>query len=115
MIPSGFLELMERHHIIVAVAVSVDTGNKRVVGDRTALESDYMLRSLFDDLSVRDIQESLDGQILPRMVQQGKVFGMICRPTEDMIVGLYCHNERDVGEQYQTSKIVDAEVRDLWT
>ncbi len=105
---------MNRHGILVAVVLSIDTGEKNVVGDRSALESDYALRVLFDDLSDREILQHLEGRILPTMSQQGRVCGVICKPTENTIVGLYCHDERDVTLRYQTSKILDAEIRELW-
>ena len=114
MIPSGLTELMNRHDIVVAVVLSVDTGEKKFVGDRTALESDYALRVLFDDLSSEQVDEYLEGQILPRMTQQGKVCGVICKPTENTIVGLYYHDERHVFQRYDTSKAIDAEIRELW-
>ena len=115
MVPRGLSGLMARHEIVVAVVVSLDTTEKEVVGDRTALESDYVLRTLFDDLSVQQIQEYLEDQILPRLAQQGRVCGVVCKPTENTVVGLYYHDERDVIQRYQTSKIIDAEVRELWS
>jgi hypothetical protein len=105
---------MQRHQIVVAVVLSVETGDMDLVGDRAALDSDYVIRTLFEDLSAREVQKYLEDQILPRLVQQGRVSGVICMPAEDTVVGLYCHDERDVIQRYDTSKIIDAEIRELW-
>lgn len=114
-VPSELPNLMNRYNIVVAVIVSVGTDRKETVGDRGALDSDYVVRILFDDLSVQEIQEYLDGQILPRMSQQGRVCGVICKPNEDAIVGLYYHDERDVIQRYDVSKRLNAEIRELWS
>lgn len=115
MVPNGLCDLMDRHEIIVSVVVSRDTDEKQVVGDRTALESDYVVRTLFDDLTVQQIFGFLEGQILPRLVQQGKVCGIIYKPTENTVVGLYYHDERNVIQRYQKSIVVDSKLRELWT
>lgn len=114
MVPKGLIELMNQYEIVVVVVLSVDTGEKKFFGDRTALESDYLVRTLFEDLSAQQIQEYLEGQILPRMAQQGKVCGVICKPTQNNVVGLYYHDERDVTQRYKTSKVIGAEVSELW-
>lgn len=114
MVPGGLSELMDRHDIMVVVILTIDTGEKEIVGDRTALESDYVVRTLFDDLSAKQVQEYLEGQILPRMAQQGKVCGVICQPNENVVVGLYYHDERGVFQRAETSEIIDKEIRDLW-
>ena len=115
MIPSGLAELMDRHDLVVAVVMSLDSGEKHVVGNRAALESGHVVRMLFDDLTVREIEEYLRGQTLPRMVQQGRVCGVICKPTDKIVVGLYNHDERDVTQRYQLSKTIDAEILELWS
>ncbi len=114
MVPNELSKLMDRHDIVVVVILSIETGKKEVVGDRAALESDFVVRTLFDDLSPKQVAEYLEGQILPRMAQQGKGCGVICKPTENTIVGLYYHDERDVIQRYDTSKMIDGEIRELW-
>jgi|ERR1051325_2288699 hypothetical protein len=114
MIPEGLHDLMSRKGILAAVVVSLESGEKAVLGNRASLESDYALRTLFDDLAVTEIEKYLEGQILPRIVQQGKVCGVICKPGGKAIVGLYYHDQRDVVQRYQFSKELDAEVCALW-
>lgn len=114
-VPTELPALMSRYHIVVAVIVSIGTERKETLGDRRALDSDYTVRTVFDDLSVQEIEQYLDGRILPRMIQQGRVCGVICKPNEDTIVGLYYHDERDVVQRYEMSKSIDADIRELWS
>jgi hypothetical protein len=106
---------MSRNNILVAVVARLDTREKTTIGDRGLLENDYVLRTFFDDLSTDEISAYLDGQLLPRVTQQGKVCGIICKPNDDTVVGLYSHDDRRGIERYHSSKKLDAELRDLWT
>jgi hypothetical protein len=115
MVPKGLAEFIARNNIIACVVVFPDSGEKLAFGDRSLLESDYAVRTLFDDLSVEEISDHLRGQLLPRMVQQGKVCGVICKPIENAIIGMYYHDERDVVHRYHFSKSLEAEIKALWT
>ena len=115
MVPSGLSNLMQRHGILVAVIRRLHLGEKQVLGDRMKLDSDYSIRTLFDDLSVQEVHEFLADQILPRMSQQGRVCGVRCKPDPRTVVGLYSHDERDVVQRYEFSRKISAEVAELWS
>jgi hypothetical protein len=106
--------MMARHNILATIVVYLDSGQKLTIGDRARLESDYVVRTLFDDLTPKEISAFLEGQILPRMAQQGKVCGVICKPNANTIVGMYYHDDRDIVQRFHFSKGLDAEVRELW-
>lgn len=114
MIPATLQDLMRQHNIIVSVVANTETGEKIFFGDRTALDSDYVIRTTFDDLSAQELEEYLKDMILPQMIQQGRVCALMCKPNEHTIVGLFCHDERDVLERYHSNKIIDSEVKGLW-
>jgi hypothetical protein len=115
MIPDGFQELISRNNIVATIVTLLDSGEKVTLGDRTKLQSDFIVRTLFDDLTVEEIDAFLKGRLLPCMVQQGKVCGIVCKPNEKTIVGIYYHDERDVRQRYNVSKKLDAELRQLFS
>ncbi len=112
MIPTMLDALLERHQIIAAIIV--DAGTKTTIGERGSLDSDDIVRVLFDDLTSEELDEYLREQLLPRMSQQGRVCGVICKPTPTTTVGLYYHDERDVVSRYHFSKKLDDELHSLW-
>jgi hypothetical protein len=115
MLPSNLHDLMSRHRLLVAVVATIVPEQKVVVGDRALLDCDYSVRVQFDDLSVKEINDCLQGRILPMMAQQGRVCGVISKPDDNTIVGMYYHDDRDVVQRYQFSKELDAEIRELWS
>lgn len=114
MIPNELHDFLHRNHIIVAVVVCLKSGEMTTIGERDSLESDHVVSMLFDDFTPEGVDEYLRDQILPRMVQQGRVCGVICKPTPTTIVGLYYHDEGDVVRRYHLSKQLDNELRSLW-
>lgn len=114
MIPTGLSDVIEDHRIIVTVVLTIDTGKIEVIGDRSSLDSDYIVRTLFDDLTPSEVESYLENQILPRMIQQSDVCGVICKPNSKTVVGMYYHDQRDVIARYDTSKAIDSDVQRVW-
>ena len=112
LIPETFREFLCRHGVAWAFASFSPFEEKQVFGDAKLLESDDIVSHYFENICRLD--QFLDGQILPNMVQQGNVVGIICRPTETVIVGLLYHDSRDVVQQYRHGKKLDEELRALW-
>ena len=114
MIPVTLPEILKSFGILVAVIALIETNEKFTYGDRALLESDYLLRIYFDDLSASEISQYLEGKLLPQLGQQGRVCCIICMPKEGIIVGLFYHDDSDINERYVLSKNLDTVLRDLW-
>jgi len=100
--------------IFVAAIASMETKDKTFLGDRSRLESDGLVRNMFDELSVEQIHFHLEGQLLPRLWSQGKVYGILCKPKNDVVVGLYGHDDRDVLKHYETAQLIDSSLKEIW-
>lgn len=113
-IPAGFEDFMARHGYTFAVIGNVLTGEKIFVGDRSSLESDYIVRNHFDYMSVVQINECFMNRLMPAMVAQGIVCGVLCKPREDVFVGLFRNDRRSMNDQIDSSEQADQELRELW-
>lgn len=109
----AFKRFLKSHDIIVGVFVDVAGGTVVVHGEPEKLESDGLLKYYFTDAMKLDAH--LTDRILPQMLQQGRVAGVLTRPTTDVIVGLLYHDERPVLQRYQHCGFLDQALRDFWT
>ena len=112
MATTPFQRFLQDNNILVGVVVDIGSSSIVVHGDPKQLESDGLLRYYFSD--VAKLNGYLTGRLLPAMLQQGQVAGVISKPTDDMIVGLLYHDERPVLQRYQYSQQLDQGVRDIW-
>jgi len=107
--------LLEVTGVPFAVIAHLATGELVSVGDSRAVAGDDLFNSLFLDFEcVSALNRSLQGQLLPRTWSQGKVSCIVCKPEEDVIVGLFSLNERDPVAQYHWTKKLGNEVTAFW-
>lgn len=112
-VPMNFPEFLKRNSIAWAVVSCAPFSDKQIFGDSKGLESEDIVSQYFGDLPL--LEQSLEGRILPRMVQQGNVAGVICKPAENTIVGMLYHDDGDGVQRYSHGKKLDEELRALWT
>jgi hypothetical protein len=98
-----------------AVIANLATGEIHSVGDAKAIGANDLYNQLFLDFeTVSALNRSLQGQLLPRTWSQGKVCCVVCKPSDETIVGLFCMDERDPVAQYHWSKQAGKQVSAFW-
>jgi hypothetical protein len=107
--------LLEATGVQFAVVANLAAAEIRSVGDPKAVGSSDLFNQLFLDWeTVSALNRSLQGQLLPRTWSQGKDCCVVCKPSADVIVGLFCREDRDPIAQYHWSKQMGNEVSALW-
>ena len=115
MIVTALHEFLTSAGIPYALAANVATGEVDSFGDATAIVGTDLVNTLFADReSINALQRSLQGQLLPRIWSQGDLTCIVCKPSEDVIVGLFCRALRDPVEQYHRSTNLNDELCRLW-
>ncbi len=117
MIPNGFLDLLLESNISMAIVASSNHGSIEVVNGKKSLVSDDLVNHLFGDAdTVIALSRSLEGQKLPRLWAQGdQVFCMVCKPSNDRIVGLFYQDKKNnPKEEIRWSKEINRRIEELW-
>ena len=113
--PTSLEQLLASNGVPFAIVANVVTGETYRVGDPTGFGFDDLVNSLFADFDcVLATYRSVQGQLLPRMWSQGDVECVICRPTSDVLIGLFCKTERSPLEHFRWAKDLDAELSAIW-
>jgi hypothetical protein len=112
MTDASFQRFLHENSILVGVVVDIARGSIVIHGDPEKLESDGLLRYYFSDAAA--LTGYLSDRIMPTMLQQGKVAGVVSKPTDDTIVGMLYHDERPVVQRYHHSQLLDQALRTTW-
>lgn len=108
-------ELAKENDIIYTVLAKVDSNEVEIFGNKGKLEYTSLIDKLFGDReSIKNLNQSLEGQIMPRIWKQGKVNGIVCKPDVDTLIGLFYHEERDVVASFKFSKNINSSINKLW-
>jgi hypothetical protein len=111
MLDQKFADFMFKYGIIYAVIADLDKNTVISSGWRYKLPYDGLLKSLFEDEdTVRSVNDSLDGQILPQSMIQGDLNCSLCKPKENILVGLFYIDKRDSIESYEFSNQLNNEL-----
>jgi len=115
MLPATFSQFVSTSKITFAVVASLDKGTVETVGDRKDLPSDDIVNQYFGDAeTIGALNRSLEGQLMPRMISQGEVSCIVCKPSPDTIIGLLYTDDRNVVEKYRWSKKLNTELLKIW-
>lgn len=111
MIDRKFVDFMSKYEIIYAVIVDLDKNTLISSGWRYKLPYDGLLKSLFEDEeTVRSVNDSLEGQILPQSMMQGDLNCSLYKPNKNILVGLFYIDKRDPIESYEFSSHLSDEL-----
>lgn len=70
------------------------------------------MKSLFfDKEAVVALNNSLEGQITPRIWGQGSTRCIVCKPSPRLIVGLFCREESSALEFYEWAQTLEKDIR----
>jgi hypothetical protein len=108
----GFLS---DNDIPFAIVANVSMGEIQSFGDSLAISNTDLVNNLFADAEcITAMQRSLQGQMLPRIWRQGQVSCVVCKPTDGIIVGFFCKDEREPVERYRWAKQLCVNAVSLW-
>jgi hypothetical protein len=115
-IPHNLKELVKTKNIIYTVVANMARDTTETYGDLDKLEYSSIVNRLFGDKeSIGNLFFSLEGQIMPRTWSQGIVKGIVCKPTNNVIVGLFYHEEDDDPvAKFRFSKDINEAIEEFW-
>ncbi len=112
---SEITRIMSQHQLIYVIVADLDSGRVDTLGDQAKLKYKDLIPTLFGaGDSIRDLNNSLEGQMMPRTWRQGEVACILCKPVESAIVGLFYHEHREPAESYRFSEQLDAQIGEVW-
>ncbi|WBW96125.1 hypothetical protein [Oceanirhabdus sp. W0125-5] len=112
---SKLLKIKETFDIIYIVGVNLKSGEIETIGDKSKLVYDDLVTDLFDNIdSIYSLDKSIEGQRMPQTWRQGEVKCIVCKPSNNILVGLFYNEYRDTIESYQWSKEVNKELEAIW-
>lgn len=97
-----FEERLREWNVPFAIIADLETGNAIRVGCSTGLEFDDLVNTLFRDAeAILATSRYLEGQILPRIWNQGQESCVLCKPNDQTLVGLFLSDQRNPVEKYR--------------
>jgi hypothetical protein len=115
MVTSKISELMKNNNILYSVIANIDNGQVETLGNKDKLKYVDLINTLFgDEDSIKALNASLEGQLMPRTWGQGEVSCIVCKPTSNTLVGLCYHENREPIESYRFSKDINKQIELIW-
>lgn len=115
MITSKIKELMDNNNILFSVIANLDNDQVKMLGHKEKLNRIDLVNSLFGDKnSIKALNDSLEGQLMPRIWGQGEVSCIVCKPVNNILVGLFFHDTREPIETYRFSKEMNKQIELIW-
>lgn len=107
-------EFMEKNNIAILVKGDLKTQSFDIVKKDVELESKDLFEQIILFGSVKNLRESIEGQLLPRIWSQGNTKCVICKPNEEQIVALFYDTCLGVIENYTYAKQLDIQIKELF-
>jgi hypothetical protein len=116
LISNSLKELVNTKDIIYTVVADMAKSEVESYGDLDKLEYSSIVKRLFGDKeSIENLFASLEGQMMPRTWSQGRVNGIVCKPTDNVIVGLFYHEDNDDPfAEFQFSMDINEAIEEIW-
>ena len=110
-----FDEIMRDNNIILAIVANLSNNSIITIGKKSKLNYGSLVENLFGDIErVRALNDSLKDQILPQAWNQGIVKCLVCKPVDDIVIGLFFHEYRDAVESYRFGKVLNELIKEKW-
>lgn len=108
-------DLVDRNEISYCIVATLDSELIDTIGSLTKLEYKDLVEQLFGDIQqIKILNDSLSGQQLPRAWKQGKVKCLVCKPKDNIIVGLFYNEYRSLFESIDFGNKVAKEIENIW-
>lgn len=113
MVPESLTQVLAELKVPFAAVADLSSGETEYVGSPQAIaEGSHLLNTLFGDSgSIHNLDQSLNDSLMPRMLRQGDVSCVVCKPTPTVIVGMFMQDDRDVRDRYAWSISAEAALR----
>lgn len=108
-------ELMDKNNIVYAVIANLENGRVETAGGKEKLKYCDLVDTLFGDVEhIKSLNDSLEEQLMPRMWGQGEISCIVCKPADNILIGLFYHENREPAAAYRFSKKMDQQVKMIW-
>jgi len=104
---------MSKYEIIYSVIANLKLDTLTSIGWRYKLPYQGLLDLFHDEESVKSLNDSLVGEIMPQAMRQGELKCLICKPKNDILIGLFYVEKRDVGDAYIFGKKLNDELSQI--
>lgn len=114
MVNQKLVDFTTKYEITYTVIVNLQDYTSVSIGWKYKLPFDGLFNSLFgSEESVKDFNNSLEGQIMPQSMKQGDLKCVVVKPRSDMLVGLFYNDKKDTIESYKFGKQLNDELIEL--
>lgn len=101
------IQYIEKYDIIYLIVVNLDNNLICEYGDKNKLLYQGLIKTNFFDIStIHELNKSLVGQDLPKILKQGKVVCVIGKPDEKNMIGILYHEHRTPAELIKWTKYI---------
>lgn len=108
-------KFMKNHGIAYAIVTNLDSGLIETLGNISDLAYDDLVKQLFADFnSIKSLNKSLEGQMMPQIWSQGEVRCIVIKPTVNIIIGLLYNEHRPPFESIDFVDEVNNELLKCW-
>ena len=108
-------KLLADHGLACLVIVGEDGVILERFGSSEGLSSDDLYSGIIGPYGDPQVTfDALEGQILPRLWQQGPDFAFLHKPASDRMVVIFGTGKTDAVELYEQSKLVDQRVLEIF-
>jgi len=114
MLKAKIENIMHENDIVFTVISCLKTNNIIEIGDKLQLHYAGLVDTLFGNIErIQELNNSLKFQTLPQTWNQGDLKCIVCKPTEDIIVGLFYHEYRNAIDSYHFGKQLNIIISNL--
>lgn len=110
----NLIEFVKENNISILVVGDTTENLFQIYYGMTKCSSSDLFEQLIEYGSVSELNESCEGQLMPRIWSQGKMQAILCKPNENKIVILFLNSELNVKENYMRAKELDFKVKTIF-
>ena len=115
MILDELKKLMDRNDIPYSIITSFDSESVVKLGVINELHYIDLIEQLFGNFEqIKALNDSLRGQTLPHSWKQGDVRCVVCKPKDEVLVGLFYNEHRPLIESIDFGEKLSWEIDDIW-
>lgn len=107
--------IIKENEISYCVVANLNTNLIDKIGDVSELDYKDLVEQLFGNIQqIKTLNDSLEGQLLPRSWKQGNIRCLVCKPKDSIIIGLFYNESRSFMESIHFGDNVTKIIENLW-
>jgi len=112
---SKIQELMQNNQIDYCIISYLMDNRIEKIGEINKLINRDLPNQLFGDSEIiSNLNNSLESQEMPVSWKQGKVKCLVCKPTSDIIIGLFYNEHRSLFDSIDFGKEINTKIKDIF-